>query len=651
MNNMRLPVLTLILFIATFRTASAQNTCSTCHGEKDFSRTTAAGQEQSLFVSDSTFQASVHGALDCMSCHTDAAGEPHAEKLAKVNCGACHEDVATLFSKGIHGKASLAGDKDAPTCASCHGTHDILNSVNPKATTNPIHLPQTCGKCHGSGGVATAHGIGIVKPIEKFEKGVHGRALADGNTAAASCNTCHESHRLLPSSDPRSPISRANLSNTCGTCHGDVAQEFNQSAHGVALARGVQDVPNCSYCHGEHEILSPSEPASPTSVLNVAEKTCAPCHGLPRLNEKYGLLPDPVASYAASYHGLASVRGSKVAANCTSCHGVHNIMAQSNPLSTIHPANLPQTCGKCHMNVTAAFAQSYIHASPTSLADKYSAIIKDIYIYLIVAVIGGMLLHNFVIYLSYAWAKYRALKLQKTVQRFDKQWVVQHVSIFVSFTTLVITGFALKFPKAGWARFLTSLGFNEQIRSISHRVAAVVMLTAGVYHILYLLFSRSAKGEMKNLLPNINDVRHFIINMKHHLGLTKEKPDFDRYGYIEKAEYWALVWGTVIMALTGFVLWFPTIAAFFLPPWIVKVSETIHYYEAWLATLAIAFYHMFFAIFHPEDYPINLAGFTGKMTEEEAKERYPAWYRRIAHQEAQQRDEHKWGLGESSQKK
>jgi cytochrome b subunit of formate dehydrogenase len=90
-----------------------------------------------------------------------------------------------------------------------------------------------------------------------------------------------------------------------------------------------------------------------------------------------------------------------------------------------------------------------------------------------------------------------------------------------------------------------------------------------------------------------------------------------------------LVWGTAVMAFSGLVLWFPASATLMMPVWIVKVSEIIHYYEAILATLAILLYHMFFAIFHPADYPINLTSFTGKITKEEAEERFPAWYRSL----------------------
>ncbi|MBN2357124.1 cytochrome c3 family protein [candidate division KSB1 bacterium] len=620
----------LFLFVLGLTSlALAQNSCFDCHGYQDFTTTTDAGEEIALYVSDSTYQASVHGGFDCIDCHTDAVGDPHPEKLKKVSCSVCHDDQMVLYEQGVHGKSHLAGNLEAPDCADCHGKHNILNSSDPLATTYVVNLPKTCGQCHNGAGVGEKHDLVIAQPSERFERGVHYKALLDGNTAAASCNSCHESHRLLPMSDPDSPINSANLSKTCGQCHGLESEEFDASSHGVALVKGVREAPTCNSCHGEHEILSPSDPSAYTSGANISDETCSPCHGIAKLNEKYGLLPDPVESYRNSYHGLASVAGSKVAANCVSCHGAHDVLSSSDPNSSIHPANLQETCGQCHINVTENFTKSYVHSSPTSSADRYARIIKQIYILLIIVVIGGMVLHNFVIYFSYVRAKYRLLKMHETITRFDKQWVVQHMLIFISFTVLVITGFALKFANSEWAFYLAKLGFTETLRGLLHRIAAVVMLTTGAYHIIYLLFFKSAKGEIMSLLPNINDLRQFFQNMKYYLGISKQKPDFARYGYVEKAEYWALVWGTVIMALTGFVLWFPTSFTTIFPAWIIKVSETIHYYEAWLATLAILLYHMFFAIFHPADYPINLTSLTGKMTLEEAEERFPAWVRSV----------------------
>ena len=156
------------------------------------------------------------------------------------------------------------------------------------------------------------------------------------------------------------------------------------------------------------------------------------------------------------------------------------------------------------------------------------------------------------------------------------------------------------------------------------------MMILGAFHVLRFILYRDTRKEIACLLPGGKDVFQFIGNVKYYLGLSKSKVDFDRYSYIEKAEYWAVVWGTVIMGLTGLVLWFPVFFTSIAPAWIIKASETLHYYEAILATLAILVYHMFFAIFHPEDYPINLTFLTGKMKKEEVEDRFKGWHDEIA---------------------
>lgn len=120
-------------------------------------------------------------------------------------------------------------------------------------------------------------------------------------------------------------------------------------------------------------------------------------------------------------------------------------------------------------------------------------------------------------------------------------------------------------------------------------------------------------------------------NVGYHMGLTKHKPRFDRYDYTEKLEYWALLWGTVVMFLTGLIMWFPAEAAAWLgvgKPW-VDVSTVIHFYEAWLATLAILVWHLFFVIFHPKEYPMSTTWLTGNLSLEAMEERHPQELERL----------------------
>lgn len=612
-------------------TIYAQSTCFECHGESDFIGE-KEGKERSLYVVENVYKQSVHGDFECVDCHVDANGDPHPEDLNDVNCGMCHEEDWQDFFKGAHGQLVQSGDANAPTCASCHSAHDIKSAQDSTSRTYALNLPQTCGECHKKEGVATHRNITIDSPMEHYLRGVHGQALATGNKNAASCDDCHEAHLSLPKSNPESKIFRFNISATCGKCHQDIQHVYDESIHGVSLKQGEFMSATCINCHEAHEILSASNPDSPTHPLNAPDKICAPCHSVERLNERYGFTENVFESYKDSYHGLATRRGSVVAANCNDCHGVHNIKSKTDSTSSTFADNVQQTCAKCHRGASSTFAQSYVHSRTDAQVDRFALVLKSIYIYLIIVVIGGMVIHNLIIWFAYVRAKYKAMKVQQTIQRFDKAWIFQHITNIITFTLLVITGFALKYPEAGWARLLTFLGLTEMVRGTIHRVAAVGMIIGFGFQMYYLFFVKSWKGELQSLLPSIIDLRQFIQNMSYHLGITKKRPQFHRYGYIEKAEYWALVWGTVVMAMTGLVLWFPEIATKFLPSWIVKVSETIHFYEAILASLAILLYHMFFAIFHPEDYPINLTGFTGKIPEEEAKERFPMWYKKLSEQ-------------------
>jgi len=125
------------------------------------------------------------------------------------------------------------------------------------------------------------------------------------------------------------------------------------------------------------------------------------------------------------------------------------------------------------------------------------------------------------------------------------------------------------------------------------------------------------------MLPRLKDAADAVMNLKYNFGFSKEKPRFGRFSYIEKVEYFALIWGTVVMTITGFVMWFDNtfIGLFTKLGW--DVARLIHYYEAWLAFLAIVVWHIYYVIFNPDSYPMNLAWIKGTLTEEEMADDHP----------------------------
>ena len=149
------------------------------------------------------------------------------------------------------------------------------------------------------------------------------------------------------------------------------------------------------------------------------------------------------------------------------------------------------------------------------------------------------------------------------------------------------------------------------------------MVAASMYHIYYVLFTERGKELVRDLLPKIQDARDAIAMLKFNFGFAKSKPLLGRFSYIEKSEYWALVWGTVVMAVTGFIMWFDNTFIGLFTKLGYDIARLIHFYEAWLATLSIIVWHFYYVIFNPETYPINLAFFTGTLTETEMAEEHP----------------------------
>src|SRR5262249_11426457 len=152
----------------------------------------------------------------------------------------------------------------------------------------------------------------------------------------------------------------------------------------------------------------------------------------------------------------------------------------------------------------------------------------------------------------------------------------------------------------------------------------------GLYHVCYITFTRDGRKALRDSLPSRRDFLDLIKNLSYYLGRTSEKPRFARFGYAEKAEYWAVVWGTIIMGLTGLMVWFKVGVFGFLPRWFIDIALAIHFYEAILATLAILVWHFYFVIFDPDVYPLNWAVVDGRMSAEQFKEEHPLAYEEFA---------------------
>ena len=572
------------------------------------------------------------GLPSCQQCHGSHDVAPVRSERFRYStdhpvesCGSCHQQVARSFAGSAHGKALKAQAKGAPGCLACHSHSLTPRGWKGDEASLKIAQEKVCLSCHLDDPDVKARMGPRAGFIAAYEKSVHGAALLAGNAAAANCVDCHGSHEMRQGMDPEARVNKTHIPETCAKCHATEAQKYAESVHAAGMRRGNPDAPVCTDCHGEHNILFTSDPRSPVAAKNVSAQVCSPCHSSVKLSEKYGIPSDRAKTFADSFHGLA-IRGggSVVVANCASCHGAHDIKASADPTSSVNRANLAVTCGRCHPGANWRFTVGSVHVTSEQAKEPILYWIATLYVGLIVLVVGGMFLHNLLDFIRKSAHRLKvrrgdaveephghALYLRMTLGE-----RLQHGALMLSFTVLVITGFMLRYPEAWWVHGIRRLSDHAfEARSLAHRIAAVVMITASVAHLIYLFGTRRGREFLRDMLPQRRDVSDAGQNLLHNLGVASRKPRFGRFSYMEKMEYWALVWGTLVMAVTGVIMAFENLFISLLTKLGWDISRTVHFYEAWLATLAILVWHLYYVIFNPEVYPMNTAWISGRMPE------------------------------------
>lgn len=377
--------------------------CLKCHlDEKLFP---GDGKGSAEFVKN--YKMSVHSSIQkdgkpaasCVDCHGDhmiekVSDPQQSSARARLieTCGKCHNSQTEHFKTSAHGIAFNEGNKEAPTCFTCHGEHGI-KAVRSTDDFSKINETEICLNCHKNDKVNKNKNT----HLDDYKNSFHYIALKNGNTKAATCADCHGAHEMKLASDTTSNIYKKNVDKTCGQsgCHITQYQEYKGSIHQVSLIeKGNFDSPNCVDCHGNHQIVEPDslgkiEGSKQRGII----KLCTGCHASVELIQNNNL-PNVAGTYLESFHGLAVRGGSKQAADCGSCHGNHNIRPSSDTLSTIHKNNLGKTCGKCHPGASEVFINSRIHILEAKTENPMLFWVTRFYIILIVGTIGLMLLHN-----------------------------------------------------------------------------------------------------------------------------------------------------------------------------------------------------------------------------------------------------------------
>jgi len=232
-------------------------------------------------------------------------------------------------------------------------------------------------------------------------------------------------------------------------------------------------------------------------------------------------------------------------------------------------------------------------------------------------------------------------RAERMFRRFSVNVLVQHWIMAISVIILIFTGMPLKFANAPfWRGFMDLIGGIEVSR-ILHRIGATGLIWVSVYHLFYISFTKEGRQNFKELLPKPKDATDAWMNIKYFLGMSKEKPKFGRFSYVEKFDYWAVYWGCVIMIFSGTVLWYNNFFMRNFPLIVQHLAKIMHSDEALLATLAIVIWHMYNAHLNPSKFPANMVIFTGKLSEEEMIEEHPLEYEQLMAQNQEASDDQK----------
>jgi hypothetical protein len=381
------------LFFAFSVSVSAQDNsdCLACHEDKTLTKT-VNGKVISVFVDQEKLASSVHAGTKCIDCHVDLKDSdfPHKENVDKTKCTNCHQAESKDYTESLHGRAVARGDKLAPVCQTCHGSHGILPVKDPKSAVTTLQIPYVCGSCHHEGSpVQVQRHIPQANILENYTESIHGEALLKkGLVVAPTCVSCHSAHKILPHTDSRSTIARGNIAATCTKCHAGIENVHRKIIRGELWEKAPHMLPACVDCHQPHKIRSvyyeqgmadqdclrchgkkELKAANGTSLFvnyselggsKHAKVACSQCHT--QVNPSYLRPCESITShvdctichaevgdeYKASIHGKLFAKNDSNAPTCTECHGTHHVLGSKDPKSATFAINVPYLCGKCH---------------------------------------------------------------------------------------------------------------------------------------------------------------------------------------------------------------------------------------------------------------------------------------------------------------
>jgi cytochrome b subunit of formate dehydrogenase len=562
----------------------------------------------------------VGAALTLPASVTESMAQPG---VPVSRCQTCHDGYSfrVQFPQSVHGNHG---------CISCH-TGIVHLGRHMQGEEKPVLAP--CGSCHGE--IASQYRRNFHYIQEDFR-----------------CYDCHRDIHAIK------PVNRTHFKRSiiekCTACHSN--EEYAASGHSEALLKGNEDSAACSDCHGLHDtqVYHTAFEQYPSEAREFYTEKCKRCHANETMMKRNNLSANLVRYYEETYHGKVQNIGypSRVA-GCADCHTTHNILPKSDPRSSIHPQNLVENCGRCHSGFHARFVDYRAHPNYRDRKNYPS-------LFWTFVLMSGLLvftflffwIHTFLWWRKTYWETHRMEKLGirpectltseeklQHVQRFSPKERIMHVLLVLSFFTLVMTGFPIKYSEAAWSRILINLWGGAYMAGLFHRAAATVLIAIVTYVAWLSIRFLFPKGQglkgwtgrllgPDSLFPNLKDWED-LKGMIRWFFDRGEMPKFDRWTYWEKFDFLAVFWGMFAIGGSGLLLWKPEWSSYIVPGWILNIAAMVHSEEALLAALFIFTVHLFNTHFIPTKFPMDRIIFTGSYSMEDLQQQKPLEYARL----------------------
>ena len=523
--------------------------CLECHGDPILKNHTNE-KFSSKFFDEIKFQTTIHKELNCIRCHIFL--HPETEKF--------YQDTEAFKAHVSKGKPLVASERPEifkPSCTNCH--------------------PKVLGKLEKSAHSEEKIKEKIAQEMQSMQNTLSMQIAQQNTTKIKSpkCNDCHGTQHYI--TDTKLNQTKFDIVNRCGDCHQKLIKTYFGTYHGKASKLGSDKVAKCANCHGSHDLLKASNPASMLSAENKL-KTCQECHTKATMNFTEYL---PHADH----------------------HDVEKYPQLFYPfwiMTLLIVFTFTAFGGHAFLWLNRSLIEQFKTGQ-----NKEKSIVLD-------------------------------KKGEKYVKRFNIFHTILHFLIIISFLTLAVTGMALKFPDNPlFASITHSLG-GPHVMGTFHRIGAIITFIYFGAHLLqlaalFMMRKITIKGLIKeeySLIPLPRDLKDLKDNILYFIG-KGPKPAFGRWTYWEKFDYMAVFWGITIIGSTGLTLAFPEIATRFLPGWILNIATIIHSDEALLATGFIFSMHFFHSHMRPDNFPMDTVIFTQRLPLSRFKEERPKEYQKM----------------------